>query len=450
MSNGAVTDKENRDDTRALISATDAGDAARVASLVSAGSRADSRLPNGETPLMRAASRGFEDVARVLLDAGADANARRDDGFTPLVLAVFFGHEAVVRLLLERGADTVARTQLGTTAEHWADARGFAEIAALLRSADDARPRKGTAHSKSERAHVEDVSIFSRTRERGVATVAFARANTAELASSTLVASSNAPASATSRSASSSSASTSSAHVPEAGDSAASASAANVSIRRGDRVPSHPSASAFRLTGFLRSWQASVGTALLVFAVGVGIFAVRRDGKTANRSQPSAPTPQSPAPQTVAQPTASAQSLPVPQPSPAIPTTDAQGSAAPTEVPGATYVVPVPAGQPFYNPPNPGQANAPREPTVISESGAPSTGDASHQKSKGDAASREASSAASTSESSNETNSDGNSRAGASGRSTRATETQPARPSTTAPAPTATPEHGKVIQWPPQ
>src|SRR5256714_14012763 len=155
MSNSFPHDRENRQhgrenqtDARALMSATDEGDAARVASLVA---------------------------------AGADVNAQRGDGFTPLVLAVFFGHEEVARLLLERGADADARTRLGTTAESWAAARGFAEIARLLRSADAARPRDRakTVKTKSgrtvkrqvESATVEDVSMFSRARAGGATSV---------------------------------------------------------------------------------------------------------------------------------------------------------------------------------------------------------------------------------------------------------------------------------------
>src|SRR5205823_767266 len=140
----------------------------------------------------------------------------------------------------------------------------------------------------------------------------------------------------------------------------ANASAANVSVRRDGQVPAHPSASSFRLGDFLRSWQASVGTALLVLAFGVAVFALSRDGKTAGRSVQPAPTPQATAPQTVAQPTTPAQNVTAPQPSTALPTPDAQGVAVPAEMPGATYAVPVPAGQPFYVPPvAPGQTNAP-------------------------------------------------------------------------------------------
>src|SRR5947209_3783813 len=220
--------RENQTGARALMSATDEGDAARVASLVVAGARADARLSNGETPLMRASARGFADVARALIDAGADVNARRGDGFTPLVLAVFFGHEEVVRLLLERGADADAETRLGTTAESWAAARGFSEIARLLRSADAARPRdhaktvktkfQRTVRSKTVCAPVEEVSIFSRRDERG-ATPVFGSSDEGAAARAS--------------------------NASDANDSNAYASTVNVSVRRDERVPVHPSASSF-------------------------------------------------------------------------------------------------------------------------------------------------------------------------------------------------------------
>src|SRR3712207_8924016 len=75
---------------QALVGAVERGDAQEVASLLSSGAFADARTNGGETPLMRAAAKGFDDVARVLLDAGADPRARRPDGFTPLILAAFF------------------------------------------------------------------------------------------------------------------------------------------------------------------------------------------------------------------------------------------------------------------------------------------------------------------------------------------------------------------------
>lgn len=125
MTRAFPPEKYQKADARALFGAAGEGDAAAVARLLAAGASADARLaPGGETPLMRAAARGHEDVARVLLGAGADASAQRADGFTPLILAVFFGHEGVVRLLVEHGADARAHTSLGTTAGRWAASRG--------------------------------------------------------------------------------------------------------------------------------------------------------------------------------------------------------------------------------------------------------------------------------------------------------------------------------------
>jgi hypothetical protein len=102
-------------------------------------SDANSANANGMTPLMRAACDGLVDFVQVLLDRGADVNAKRNDGFSPLALAAFFGHSQVVRLLMERGADVEATTRVGTSAEMWADARGFIGVGNLLR---ETRERK--------------------------------------------------------------------------------------------------------------------------------------------------------------------------------------------------------------------------------------------------------------------------------------------------------------------
>jgi hypothetical protein len=451
-----------------MLEAADDGDAARLTSLVEAGASADARLSNGETSLMRAASRGFEDVARALLDAGADVNARRGDGFTPLLLAAFFGHESLVRLLLERGAETQARTRLGTTARQWADARGFACIAAMLPAA--ARPAENSTESKSERgqteelarqpaeeferARAEEVSIFSRKPERRGVLAAFERADPegAEkffstppakeltLSESDSTSSSNVSTSSPSAATSPSSDSAQPERVSASEDSVAGASAASASVRHGEALPSHPSASTFRLRNFLRSWQASVGTALLLLAFGVGVFALWRDSKTAGQNQRPAPTPQSAA----AQPVAPLQSLPAPQASPAVP--EAQAGGTPAEMPGASYVVPVPAPQPFYNPPNSVLTNAPKEPTVISESGVPANADTSRTKNSTDSTPRETPSPTQTGRNDS---SDNNARASDSERSARTNDAQPARPSSPPPAPTPTPR-GKVIPWPPQ
>lgn len=85
-------------------------------------------LPEATDQLRGSVKRGRLEVVRRLIERGADVNALRADGFTPLLLAVFFGHLDVVKLLVEHGADLTACTRFGTSAEMWAQARGFQEI----------------------------------------------------------------------------------------------------------------------------------------------------------------------------------------------------------------------------------------------------------------------------------------------------------------------------------
>jgi hypothetical protein len=410
---------------RELTDAVESGDAARVEALLAAGARADAPTREGQTPLMRAAALGYEDIARALLEAGADADARRSDGFTPLILAVFNGHERVARLLLTYGADASARTRLGTTPERWAAARGFGEIASLLKSAE----------ALGAQAAVQ--------RRRPAANVAAGVVSVEEIFKSRVPRASEAGGSEVG--------------AGESESAGASGGSAHVSVRRGDKVPAHPSSSAFRLSGFMRSWQASVGTALLLLASGVAVYAVWRGGKSPQANTRPAPVSPSPAQQPVAQPPApSAQAA---QPTPAAsPSPDAQNGLLTPGANGAAY--PAPPGQTFYAPPVapiPGQAGLPTVPAVISESGVPSPSpeEASKSKRRNDAGARDPASAAQTPSSRDDTSRDAAARSDASGRDARASESQPAPTArqtqqTPAPQPSSTPEHGKVIQWPPQ
>jgi Ankyrin repeats (3 copies) len=129
------------EDSRELLKAAGAGDAARAASLIAAGADVNAAHDGGDTPLMRAASKGHGEVVRALLEAGADTSAEREDGFNALALAVLFGYTDVVRALLEGGADASSKGRLGTTAEKWARFSGFDEIVRLLEdSRREARP----------------------------------------------------------------------------------------------------------------------------------------------------------------------------------------------------------------------------------------------------------------------------------------------------------------------
>ncbi|HEX8355038.1 MAG TPA: ankyrin repeat domain-containing protein, partial [Pyrinomonadaceae bacterium] len=393
MTRAFPPEKHQKADARALFGAAEDGDAAAVARLLAAGAPADARLTHGgETPLMRAAARGHEDVARVLLDAGADASAQRADGFTPLILAVFFGHEGVVRLLVGRGADARSQTSLGTTAARWAASRGFDEMADLLRAAEAAGPRavkptpgarvppgvsvsaastRAAASARAGTTPSDEVSIFSmrgeRRGSRGSAASDSALMDGAPAAAGASALNAS-PSDVTQSSASPSDTSqsgTSRSNVPSFGVSPSSA-AAGVSVRRGGQVPAHPSSSTFRVGHFLRSWQGSVGTALLLLAFGVAVFALLRGGTSLGDGAPAPAAPQTPAPQAAAQ-------VPPPaatEPTPAFPTPDAQ-SVLPVTDPA--YAVPYTGGQPFYiqqGAPAPVQSNVPGDLTVVSDGGA--------------------------------------------------------------------------------
>lgn len=427
---------------RALAEAAEAGDAARVSSLVASGAFVDARLRGGETPLMRASARGYADVARALLDAGADASARRTDGFTPLILAAFFGHEEVVRLLLERGADASARTGLGTTAEKWAASRGFEGVGSLLRGAPQVRARSDAQKVKTspDAPHVKpssdplaDVGIFSRrgasegledSRAMGVS-----RAKTDESVAvknqegspeeDALVAASGSPVREGKR------------------------EKVTISIRDDAPVFSYASESGFQFWRFMRSWQASIGTVFLLAAIGVGAYALWRGTAREN------PKPVQTQQPVVQQP---AQVLPAqPQATPLAP--DVQLS--PTPDPNA-YPMAGNASQPYYDPPVvnniPPQSNIPHDLTVVSESGAPTSEDPARAKRKPDSGNANAN--AQPAREADDPKPESNTR-GDSDRNVRQPDAEPrtaptARPTPPTPAPSSDPNRGKVIPWPPQ
>jgi hypothetical protein len=222
-------------------------------------------------------------------------------------------------------------------------------------------------------------------------------------------------------------------------------SAAGVSVRRGGHVPAHPSAPAFSLGDFLRSWQGSAGVALLLLAFGVAVFALLRGGTNARVAAPQpAATPQTAAPQAAAQ----VPTPPAAQPTPAFPTPDPLGVMPVTD---PAYAVPGAAGQPFYVPqqgaPVPVQSGAPAELTVVSESGAPSNANSGRPARKTEPNANDAAPARPEPR--------GDAGAEADTRPARTPEPaqRPAPPpaqSNQTPAPQPTPGRAKVIPWPPQ
>ncbi|KAJ4175573.1 hypothetical protein NW767_015738 [Fusarium falciforme] len=96
------------------------------------GSRATGGL--GRNPLLWAAERGHEAVVRLLLEKGAAIESKDYMGWTPLSLAAKRGDEAMVRLLLEKGALIESNDSFGLTPLSWAAERRHEAVVRLLKS----------------------------------------------------------------------------------------------------------------------------------------------------------------------------------------------------------------------------------------------------------------------------------------------------------------------------
>jgi len=120
------------DDTP-LLAAAYAGDAARVAALISSGADVNAANEFGATPLLEAAWRGDTTVLKLLLKAGADANRANADGETALMSVARTGNVAAAELLLRAGARVDAREGWGgQTALIWAAAQDQPQMIRLL------------------------------------------------------------------------------------------------------------------------------------------------------------------------------------------------------------------------------------------------------------------------------------------------------------------------------
>ncbi len=120
------------DVTDELSRLVESGDVEATACLLPRVGNINARNRHGTTALMQAARCGHAQIVRLLLEHGADPNLTRNDKFTALALAAFFGHTETVKTLMEFGARTEAVTRCGASAQTWATARTFAEVARCL------------------------------------------------------------------------------------------------------------------------------------------------------------------------------------------------------------------------------------------------------------------------------------------------------------------------------
>ncbi len=85
-----------------------------------------------ESPLTKAAYRGFFDIVKILIENGADVNLKTKNGHTALTLAAYQGHTNIVKVLIENGARINSATNLKDTALTLAAYQGHIDIVKML------------------------------------------------------------------------------------------------------------------------------------------------------------------------------------------------------------------------------------------------------------------------------------------------------------------------------
>ncbi|CAD7701476.1 unnamed protein product [Ostreobium quekettii] len=121
---------------KTLLEAVKAGNLTAVEAFIEAGADVEAIDGEGNTPLIFAAVRGLDGIARALIQAGADIAAENNDGQTALGLAAFFGHRDIIEILLALGAEVDHQDIDGYAALHFAAEQGHLEAVEALLDAD--------------------------------------------------------------------------------------------------------------------------------------------------------------------------------------------------------------------------------------------------------------------------------------------------------------------------
>jgi len=130
----ALNEKEQKKLGKELIEAAKNRDTKKVEELLAKGANPNFTDNKEQTPLMKAAYGGYQEVCALLIDKGADVNAKDKYGFTALMYAAKNGHKDICDLLLSKGADINAQDKDGKTALKYAIENKKDDVADFLRS----------------------------------------------------------------------------------------------------------------------------------------------------------------------------------------------------------------------------------------------------------------------------------------------------------------------------
>jgi ankyrin repeat protein len=120
-----------------LLDVVRAGQSAKVAAAITAGSDIEARDEQGRTALLLAVQADRADIAAALIEAGADVNAKAANRDTPFLYAGAEGRDAILKLILATGkADLQDTNRYGGTALIPAAHHGYPSTVRILRATD--------------------------------------------------------------------------------------------------------------------------------------------------------------------------------------------------------------------------------------------------------------------------------------------------------------------------
>jgi ankyrin repeat protein len=138
----------------AFINAVRFSDMDTVKDLLARGADVNEKDNAGYTALIFAAGRKDNiGRARLLLDNGASIDEKNIYGNTALINAASVNNIEMVRFLLDNNADTGVRNKNGHTAQSVAEAKGYSEIAGMLKEAAEARRKVDEEKARLETLH---------------------------------------------------------------------------------------------------------------------------------------------------------------------------------------------------------------------------------------------------------------------------------------------------------
>ncbi len=119
----------------------------------------------GNAALFYAAGRkDFIEMARLLLGSGARIDEANQYGNTPLIRAVDCENMEMVRFLIGNNASLGIRNQPGFTARGVAEARGYTEIARMLKDAEETRRKLAANKTRIEESHATAAQTQARLK----------------------------------------------------------------------------------------------------------------------------------------------------------------------------------------------------------------------------------------------------------------------------------------------